>query len=172
MNRSDLPKKVELLDAKIDQARRERSRIEELPVPRTEAEARIDAQIEDLAGQWRISALEYATPDRVYEAPNLVGRVQLYGARQLVSLEPVAITLAALFPELIKQRLKATLAEAYQDGDGVGEPERRASIQAIDERIFEYEVERERLVDQAAAEGLYIPRRMDANPAAIIAASR
>lgn len=168
MKSADFERKLGTLRAKIAEAKAERARIEELPVPRALAEQRIGEHLDELAGRWRVETGAYTFPS--FEQPALVGKAFSTG-RSGIALTSVEVALAALFPELLRQRLIADLDETYAAGDGITDAERRATIDMLDRKLFELEVAEEQVIADAEANDVYIARRPDANAHAIIEAA-
>lgn len=168
MKGAEFEKKLGTLRAKIAEAKAERTRIEELPVPRAVAEQRIGEHLDELAGRWRVETSAYTFPS--FEPPALVGKAFSAG-RSAIALTSVEVALAALFPELLRQRLIADLDETYAAGDGITDAERRATIELLDRKLFELEVAEEEIIADAEAADVYIARRPDADPHAILEAA-
>lgn len=85
--------------------------------------------------------------------------------------EHVLQLLAWLDGDRIKEKLFAGIDALYQHHDGAVDGDATvSSAPKLRKRLFELEVEEERLIQEAESNGLAIQRRADANPEAILEA--
>lgn len=74
-------------------------------------------------------------------------------------------------PEQMRDRLVSQFDAVYADGDeGMDPAKRAAELKKVRAQLFKVEVDEERLIMQAEQAGFRIPRRGDADPAAIFEA--
>jgi hypothetical protein len=79
--------------------------------------------------------------------------------------------MAWLDPEKFKARLREDIAKHYKRGDdGMTAEAAAAEHDKIKKILFDLEVKEDRLIRKARAAGIVIDRRLDADPAAILAA--
>lgn len=146
-------------------------RLDSAPMPLEEAKRRVDEALDRMADKYDLQG-------RIGRAFSPTGHPpagELF--RQWDSLVPgndSAVTdlgpvLAALFHDLIRERLHGLLEKQAATMEAGPAPEERRKQRAdLERRLFEAEVEEERLIERAEAEGIEIYRRADVNPAAVI----
>lgn len=71
-----------------------------------------------------------------------------------------------LFPDLIRDRLRAEVEALYQGGVTITDDRKQ---ERLEQQLLELERQEESLIRDAAAAGKNIPRRADANPAITLA---
>jgi len=146
--------------------------LENAPLPLGEAKQAADALIKDLSGRGglnnRMSAffLPNRHGDHVKDTFRQQGETWDGLGKCFVDGGPL---LVALFPDLVKARLYSLL-EAQAETLECGPPsaDRKTQRAALEKRLFECEIQEERLIEEAEAAGVEIYRRADVNPAAVI----
>lgn len=113
--------------------------------------------------------------DSLAETAPIYGHQFAMGGRRprLDEAEDVLRFVTWLDPERAKARLHAVIDEFYDSLDGsipVDSPELRAELSKLADEKFQLEVEEERLITDAIAQGYRIARRGDADPRAVLAA--
>lgn len=145
-----LRKKIDVLKQKIEDA-------QEMRAPVETAYQRADQFVDSLAEEGVISGGIFDGKGWAY--PNLET------PRKVLEL------IAWVDPEKVKQRLRSAIDDHYREYTGnIDTPEAHASIKADKEALFKLEIDEERLIQAAEAEGMPMNRRRDANPRAVLAA--
>ncbi len=135
----------------------QRGEVAEAPIPRSEAEALIAAVVETLA------------EDPGLDPAPLGLRNGTFNGDELQKMLERPIVLLALFPDAIKAYLIAQYEKAIgKTKPGLPAAERRKRLAEIDAKIFELEVEEERLVEQLLADGVDVTRRPEADARAVL----
>lgn len=175
MKSADIQTKLAKVRATIERLHRERAEIEAAPVSEAEALERIDTFITDLAAQARITADDFTR--RAYEPPDLIPSEGLNVTVQSglgwadVPFQKVSAVLALVAPGLLRTALENQVRAYYANRKpSLDSDARDAALADLDDKLFEIQVEEERLVEQALAAGLAVHRRPDADPRSILAA--
>lgn len=164
--RSDWQARVAKLREQIAALKDERSTLDSAPVPKAEAYARIDQLIAATADHNGPSG--YVLPrGHAFTVQDYQGRGLVNGSRHEDALGPL---LAWLFPDVIRDKLRELVDAEYGGAAGVSEADRNKRLSAIYRELFELEVEEERAITAAEGDGVDLPRRPDADPAAILEA--
>lgn len=145
-------------------------RLDNAPMPLEEAKRRVDKELDRMAGGFGLPA---RTEHAFSPSGNWLERLFRQRDSCVPGLDSVEIdlgpALAALFPDLLRERLHALLErQAATMAPGPAPEERRKRRADLEQRLFEAELEEERLIERAGAEGIEIHRRADVNPAAVI----
>ncbi len=159
-------KKLAQIRDKIASLIDERDAIEGAPVPRGEAEARLDHVIARVREDWANGSLPPdLTNGRVSEreVAEWLGRASPFNG-VVVGGGGGSAALCAMFPDVIK----ATLLTAYdqQVGDnpqGLPAVERRKKLTALAAEIYALEVEEEHVIEALEEQGHDIARRPNAD---------
>lgn len=141
-------------------------RLDDAPMPLELAKQRVNEALADMAARYDLQGrIGRAFSPTGY--PPVLEMFQPQGhPADAVDMGPV---LAALFPDLLRERLHTLLEQQAATMVLGPTPEARRKQRAdLEKRLFEAELEEERLIEQAEAEGIEIYRRADVNPAAII----
>jgi hypothetical protein len=76
-----------------------------------------------------------------------------------------------LLPDVLRAAMRKRIDAVYKlHGDGISSEDRRARDAELDAQLLQIEIAEERIILAAEADGIHLPRRGDANPAAILAA--
>lgn len=136
--------------------------------PHAEAKKDVREFVRRNGGRW-------TPPVRGFSLPIL-------GADPSLALPPLDVSeaqfrdamLCRLFPDQIEAVILEELDRTYADGEPEGPPraERPAIVEEIDARIFALEVREEQAIRRAAAAGIVIERRPDADPSAVLGLPR
>jgi hypothetical protein len=154
----------------IATAKRERAEVVSAPLPEAEALAKLDDELDRLAGQ----ALEATTGVRglVRDQP---ARLALFSTDVGPATTPDALrTIARLLVFVGRAPLRAALAEAVRaeiaacGGPGLPAAQRTQQLAALDDQVLELELSEEQLVEQLEASGAGVARRPDADPRAVL----
>jgi len=151
---------------KIQDARSEREALATAPLPTEEVTARVDAWIHQKAEQaqrrFKIIGNALARPGGRVEAGVDPFRVFALGGANAIDLGPI---MCAMFPDQVRAMV---MAGVDLDPDALPINERPAHLAAIDQQILELEMAEEDAIREAEAAGVYIERRPDASPDAIL----
>jgi hypothetical protein len=147
----------------IAAVKEQESEILAAPITETEIRTRLRTHLQSLAASLnddlpmsRLLSDRYGTMD---DAIRILTRKQ----------SPFEMLLFFLGPEAIEKRLMATVGSDKTTG-ALSEDDYRKSLAAISRTIEQVEVEEERVIREAEANGFDIARRPDANPSVVLGA--
>jgi hypothetical protein len=148
-------KELEQLRGKISQAKLQLSAAEDERVPREQAEMQLDRMLAAKAEEGRINVYYLAEGK---QPPYL-------DPRSMFSL------FCWIDPDTVRNRFRKELDRIYADGNpGRISSDRSEAMRRLTSELFDLEVLEERLIIRAEESGLRLPRRGDADPAAVLEA--
>lgn len=151
------PTRLADLRAKIERLQIEISGVEEAPVDLAQAYARADAWVEKQTERCPIDAMEF-----------------LYTRQRFGLLyhqhEDVAALALWLDPQAAKKRLRDAIDQCYaaRGSEGLSDEQRRIRLNKAKDELYELELAEERLIREAEAQGIELPRRSGADPRALM----
>lgn len=155
--------KIDKLRAQIAATRAEIEQADTAPVPIETALARADEMIDHLRAGYSAPVTPFAESD--YRTPSLIHPESHDMAQAIVQF------IAWTAPDTLRERLHAEIRSHYADcPEGVTDAARAKRKAKLREDLLVMEIDEEKLIMSAAAEGQHFARRADADPAAIIAA--
>lgn len=163
---SSLKSKVEAIRRKITELKSSKDDYFDAKVPKAIALERLDKAIADLASGYRPRVAAFTWRD--FQQPDLVDEARGYGGGS-ADLLPVAQFIAAIAPDQMRKFLADQIEREYSGGDGISDDDVLASASNIEAKLFELECQEERLICQAEEVGIFIARRHDADPKAMLA---
>lgn len=173
----DYLKEVEKLRGEIVIAREELEWLDDAPIPTEEMKARAAEQVRALAAKFEakrhLGALSYpnAGAAELAEMLRLNTRTIINGdgdARLgVINIDGLGPLLAWLMGDLLTARMHAEIDQlGYVAGPPVAE--RPARRKALREELRKLEISEEKLIVAAEEAGMFIPRRVDADPAVVL----
>jgi hypothetical protein len=148
----------------IAAAQDELERTDSAPVPLEVALARADAMIENLRASYSLPPVGTFT-ETTYRPPTLI-HPQTFDLGQAITA-----FIAWLSPDELRKKLHAEIRSHYEDCPAaINDAARLARKDKLRKDLFQHEIDEEKLIMAAAADGLQFDRRSNVNPAALIAA--
>jgi hypothetical protein len=162
-NTTDPRAHVHAIRATIADRKSQRDSLQSALVPQTDVKDRIAAYVERMANAADLSCRSFV------EQPGFTTLFAGEGFAQ--SRENTVGLLCWLEPDRMRERLFAHAAKHYDDATiALSAAEVRAQAAALTAEILALEIEEERAIAKAAAVGVEVNRRVDADPRAVLAA--
>lgn len=160
----EILKDLESNRREIERVKAELADAEATRVAKADAIARLDAMLDEAGGNGMDLAARLVSPqfDPRKDRDLMWDKVH-HGAQSF---------LARHFRKQIRDSVLKELDTHYSSGAALTDHERKATVLTLQTRLHELEVEDERLVVTARAQGHFVPRRPDASPEAILDAAR
>lgn len=154
-----LQRSLQSLRDKISGIKHQIDQLDSAMIPREDASRAIDKLIEENINRGRPPVRSLAFGNRI---PYMIGN-QNDGVLHFITW---------LDPELVRTRLNAELDAVYDVARdvAVAPQDRGPEMKRLAESLFALEVEEERLILSAEDQGVFLQRRGDADPAAILEA--
>lgn len=153
---------VQALRDKINSVKEELEDLDSGPVPRDVAISRIDEWIAFRIDQSNDAAKHFLAQEYTRQPALAASRT---------NVDHSEIIFARYATDLIRASLIAEIDKIYADaGPGLSSADLAKKRREIEARLFKLEVAEERAIVAAAANGVPIPRRRDADPRAILEA--
>jgi len=147
----------------------EREATERAPLTHNEAEAQLEQRIESLAGRVQFDVAPLVSLPSV--APQRRSLYRRADARvPLDAEELLAAVTAHVWPERVRQQASKALADFYASTPaGLPMAQRTAKVEQISQRLGDVERDEETQIRTAEERGLTIDRRVDCDPAVVLA---
>lgn len=150
----EVNRSVSELRLHIQDIKRERVRVVNLPVSKEETFDRIDKMFDHLS-----SSVKY-----LYPVPKELSRPTFSGS----TIDITNVLVAQMVPFMV-EKMKEEVEDFYAAASGLSDEERERQLRELDRKLLDAELAEESMIRSAENSGFAIIRRRDADPRAVLA---